>query len=120
MSINNIGGMNPDNINPNNQRRNNESETNSNSSTPMPTPATANGAYGQYLVNQNHNISSSRVNDNDSDMQEIYEIDKEIYGECSSYESFEDFKSFIANNHLSTYALKDNNGNIVGYYNLNL
>ena len=51
-------------------------------------------------------------------MQEVYELDKEIYGEYSSYDSFEDFKSFINNNHLSTYALKDNNGDIIGYYNL--
>ena len=57
MSINNIGGMNPDNTNPNNQRRNNEPGADSNTFTPTPAPAPANGAYGQYLVNQNHNIS---------------------------------------------------------------
>ena len=120
MSINNIGGINPDNINPNNRRsvEQNSSAQNQAENPSQTQSAVPNAAYGQYLVNHNHNISSSKVNDNDSDMQEVYELDKEIYGEYSSYDSFEDFKSFINNNHLSTYALKDNNGDIIGYYNL--
>ena len=116
MSINNIGGMNPDNINPN--RRNQQNTSQQDNNTEVRESATPNGAYGQYLVNHNYNITATRVNDNDTDMQEVYELDKEIYGEYSNYTSFEDFKNFIQNNDLSTYALKDNNGNIIGYYNL--
>lgn len=120
MPIPNIDGMNPNGINqPNNERikqsdpRESAAETaDVESGTPY------NPAYGQYLVNSNYNISSSKVNDDDVCMQEIYELDKSIYGELSSYESFEDFKSFISANHLSTYALRDGNGEIVGYYNL--
>ena len=119
MSINNIGGMYPDNINPN-RRRNDDNDNNSNmsNSSSRETASLPASAYRQFIVNTNHNISTSRANDNDAEMQQIYEIDKSIFGDLSSYVSFDDFKRFIARENISVYSVKDSAGKILGYYNL--
>lgn len=119
MSVNNIGNINPDN----NIRRNQQTQSDNNANTQHENTQqtqrrTPVNAYRQYLVNNNYNITSSLANDNDAEMTQIYELDKEAFGDFSSYSSAEDFKDFIRRNHMSVYAVKDGNNQVIGYYNL--
>ncbi len=81
--------------------------------------------YRQYLSNhytrtdtQIPTFVSSLVNGSEEDMQAVYEIDREAFSGLDPYDSYDDFKSFVENEHLSTFAVKDENGNIIGYYQL--
>ena len=81
--------------------------------------------YRQYLINtltqENQQVPSfvsTRANDNEEDMHAIYEIDREAFADYDPYDSYEDFKNFVTREHMSAYAVKDENGDVVGYYQL--
>lgn len=81
--------------------------------------------YRQYLINtlaQNNqqvpSFVSTRANDNEEDMHAIYEIDREAFADYDPYDSYEDFKDFVTREHMSAYVVKDENGDVVGYYQL--
>ena len=78
--------------------------------------------YRQYLINPQTNnpygFSTMRANDNEELLHEIFEIDREAFAQLDSNDSYEDFKEFIENNGMSTYAINDENGSVVGYYQL--
>lgn len=121
MSVNNIGGFNPDNINPNNRQNqsNEDAENNNQSAENNNTQQIPASAYRQFMVNNhNYDITFERVNDNDEAMRAVYDIDREAFADLDSYSDYDDFKSFIEDSDISVYALKDNHGEIIGYYNL--
>lgn len=64
------------------------------------------------------NLLSEKINDNEGALREVYEIDKEAFAETDPYENFEDFKSIIARENLATYCIKNEDGEIMGYYQL--
>ena len=78
------------------------------------------GLFNSYGINQPLQLKIERVNDSESDMHEVFELDKLVFAEQDPYEDYEEFKSFINNNQLSTYVVRDENDNnkILGYYQL--
>lgn len=75
--------------------------------------------YRQFAPNaQPIQLTSERANESDELMHEIYEIDKISFAETDPYDSYEDFRSLINRNQLSTYAVKGDNGELLGYYQL--
>ena len=78
------------------------------------------GLFNSYGINQPLQLKIERINDSESDMHEVFELDKLVFAEQDPYEDYEEFKSFINNNQLSTYVVRDENDNnkILGYYQL--
>ena len=78
------------------------------------------GLFNSYGINQPLQLKIERINDSESDMHEVFELDKLVFAEQDPYENYEKFKSFINNNQLSTYVVRDENDNnkILGYYQL--
>ena len=117
MSINNIGGINPDNT-PQNRHRNSVNTSSAEGRDTNNVQVSAD-VYRQFMVNNpNYDITFERANDNEEDMHIIYEIDREAFSDLDSYSDYNDFKNFIQTSDISVYSLKDNTGEIIGYYNL--
>ena len=75
--------------------------------------------YRQFAPNaQPLQISSERANDSEELMQQIYEIDKQAFAETDPYENYDEFKRIVERNQLSTYAVKGDNDELLGYYQL--
>jgi len=75
--------------------------------------------YRQYLPNmQQVNLTSARANDSEAAMREVYNIDREAFANLDPYDSYEEFKNFVAENNMSTYVVKDDDNAILGYYQL--
>ena len=64
------------------------------------------------------NLISRKINDDETALREVYNIDQKVFAETDPYENYEDFKSIIQERNLSTYSITDENGNLMGYYQL--
>jgi len=115
MPINNIGVINLENSHQR-PRQNNIASTSVNSNVEY-SPVSA-SMYHQYMLNTNYNISFERANENEDAMRAIYEIDNEAFADLDPCENYQEFKNYIDDNNISVYSLKDNTGEIIGYYNL--
>ncbi|MBE7708979.1 MAG: GNAT family N-acetyltransferase [Cyanobacteria bacterium SIG32] len=75
--------------------------------------------YRQFMTNGNiETFTTIPVNNDEAVLREIYEIDKEAFADTDPYDSYEDFKSILQRHQLTTYAIKDSQNNVVGYYQL--
>ena len=75
--------------------------------------------YRQFMTNGAvETFTTTQANNDEAILREIYEIDKEAFADTDPYDSYEDFKSILQRHQLTTYAIKDSQNNVVGYYQL--
>jgi len=78
--------------------------------------------YRQFLATNpllaNLNMTAEQVNNSEADLRQIYEIDKQVFADTDPYDSYDEFKNIIRRYNLSTYAIKNSSGQIIGYYQL--